>query len=217
MDVKIKSMELLSHRGYWKKPEEKNTKSANDLSFKHAWGIETDIRDFDKELVISHDVAKDNNYSAAYLLEQYNHYPEKCTLALNVKADGLSVILLDLLKQYKIDNYFVFDMSIPETLRYLQLEMNVYIRYSEYEVPNAALYAKAKGIWLDIFKEIWFDKSFVDLQLNNGKKIAFVSPELHGRDEMELWALIKENNWHLSSQVLLCTDVPDKAKIYFDL
>ncbi len=213
----MKNMELLSHRGYWKNIEEKNTKEANDLSFKNGWGIETDIRDFDTELVISHDVAKDNNYTAAYLFEQYNKYSKKCTLALNVKADGLTVLLSDLIKKYSIEDYFVFDMSIPETLRYFQLNMNVYIRCSEYEVPNTELYAKAKGIWLDMFKHIWFDKSFVNLQLNNKKKIAFVSPELHGRNEMELWEFIKENNWHLSPQVLLCTDVPDKAKIYFDL
>ena len=210
-------MELLSHRGYWKKPQEKNSKAANDLSFKHAWGIETDIRDFEKELVISHDVARDNNYSVASLFEQYNNYQKKGTLALNIKADGLSVLLLDLLKKYKIEDYFVFDMSIPETLRYFDLNMNVFLRCSEFEVPDNELYTKAKGIWLDTFKHIWFNKSFVNLHIKNGKKIAFVSPELHGRNEMKLWVFIKENNWHLSSQVLLCTDLPDAAKIYFNL
>ncbi len=210
-------MELLSHRGYWKKPEEKNTKAANDLSFKNGWGIETDIRDFNNELVISHDVARDNDYSVAGLFEQYNNYQKKGTLALNIKADGLSVMLLDMLKKYKIEEYFVFDMSIPETLRYLSLHMNVFLRYSEYEAANAELYINAKGIWLDTFKNIWFNESFVNSQLNLGKKIAFVSPELHGRNELELWVFIKENNWHLSSQVLLCTDLPDAAKKYFNL
>lgn len=50
-------MEIISHRGYWKCKNEKNTKIAFNRSFNMGYGIETDIRDFRGELVISHDIA----------------------------------------------------------------------------------------------------------------------------------------------------------------
>lgn len=210
-------MELLSHRGFWKAADEKNTKAANALSFKNGWGIETDIRDFDGGLVISHDIAVDSSYSTEFLFNQYKESQCRSTLALNIKADGLSGKLKELLEKYEIPNYFVFDMSIPETLRYLNLEMNVFIRYSEYEEADKELYGRSKGIWLDAFKDEWYDNNFVNLHLENNKKIAIVSSELHGRKEDGLWQLIKDNNWNESSEILLCTDIPDKARTYFNL
>ena len=104
-------MELLSHRGFWKTADQKNTKEANELSFKNGWGIETDIRDYNKELVISHDIATDNDYTTEFLFDQYRSAGIKGTLALNIKADGLSKMLLLLLEKYNISDYFVFDMS----------------------------------------------------------------------------------------------------------
>jgi len=210
-------MELLSHRGFWKTADQKNTKEANELSFKNGWGIETDIRDYNKELVISHDIATDNDYTTEFLFDQYRSAGIKGTLALNIKADGLSKMLLLLLEKYNISDYFVFDMSVPETLRYLDAGMKVFIRCSEFEKPDETLYNRSEGIWLDIFKSVWYDKNFVNLHVASGKKVAFVSPELHGRDEPKLWQMIKENNWEQSSDIMLCTDLPDVAKKYFEL
>ena len=64
-----KYMELLSHRGFWKTADQKNTKEANALSFSNGWGIETDIRDYREELVISHDIATNNDYTLEFLLD----------------------------------------------------------------------------------------------------------------------------------------------------
>lgn len=210
-------MELLSHRGFWKTADQKNTKEANALSFSNGWGIETDIRDYKEELVISHDIATNNDYALEFLLQQYVTSCTQATLALNIKADGLSKKLAELILKYNVSNYFVFDMSIPETLRYLNEELIVFVRYSEYETANEELYERCQGIWLDIFKSTWYDDNFVNLHLSNKKKIAFVSPELHGRNEESLWKMIKENNWNQSSQTMLCTDLPDAAKKYFNL
>lgn len=210
-------MEILSHRGFWKNQDEKNSKAANLLSFKHGWGIETDIRDYNKQLVISHDIAENDNYTTEFLFEQYSNEGINATLALNIKADGLSKQLLLLLEKYDISNYFVFDMSIPETLRYLNEGMKVFLRCSEFEKPDVELYEKATGIWLDIFKSVWYDKNFVNLHVGNGKKVAFVSPELHGRNEPTLWNMIKENDWFKSPNMMLCTDLPDEAIKYFTL
>ena len=49
-------MEILSHRGYWKTVTEKNTIIAFKRSFNLGFGTETDIRDLNGNLVISHDM-----------------------------------------------------------------------------------------------------------------------------------------------------------------
>jgi glycerophosphoryl diester phosphodiesterase len=48
-------MKLLCHRGIWFTPEEKNTERALGLAFAQGLGIETDVRDCDGQLVVSHD------------------------------------------------------------------------------------------------------------------------------------------------------------------
>ena len=47
-------MKILAHRGFWADEEEKNTLSAFGKAFDSGFGIETDIRDRNGELVISH-------------------------------------------------------------------------------------------------------------------------------------------------------------------
>ena len=47
-------MVILSHRGYWKDAR-KNSVDAFKASFVREFGTETDIRDYNGELVISHD------------------------------------------------------------------------------------------------------------------------------------------------------------------
>ena len=49
-------MKILSHRGYWNNLTEKNSKSAFRRSFQLGFGTETDVRDLNGELVISHDM-----------------------------------------------------------------------------------------------------------------------------------------------------------------
>lgn len=190
---------------------------AVEESYKNNWGIETDIRDFDTKLVISHDIATSASYSVDKIFSLYHTHKCDGCLALNIKADGLSGLLNEKLQEFAIENYFVFDMSIPETLRYISLGMNVFIRCSEYETPNEELYNKSAGIWLDAFTEIWYDKNYVHSHLQKGKKIAIVSPELHGRNYTSLWEMIRMNKWHQDEKMLLCTDLPDEAKTYFNV
>lgn len=57
MVFKEGNMIVLSHRGYWKNSLEKNKFVAFERSFSMGFGTETDIRDFNGELVISHDIA----------------------------------------------------------------------------------------------------------------------------------------------------------------
>ncbi len=54
-------MIILSHRGYWKSEEERNQEVAFHRSFDLGYGTETDIRDIQGKLVISHDMPQGYN------------------------------------------------------------------------------------------------------------------------------------------------------------
>jgi hypothetical protein len=208
-------MEIISHRGLWKSEEEKNTILAFENSFKNGFGTETDLRDYKGELVISHDIANENCITATHFFEIYKSFPIQSTLALNIKADGLQKKLSYLLKKHEIKNYFVFDMSIPDTLGYLKHNLSFFTRQSEYEL-TPSLYEESKGIWLDCFDKIWFKAELINNHISKTKTITFVSPDLHKREPYDFWLFLKENKFHESNKLILCTDLPFEAKSYFN-
>lgn len=207
-------MEIISHRGFWENLDEKNTSKSFEKSFSENFGTETDFRDYNGKLVISHDIPDENCIDAKRFFEIYNSYNCKSTLALNIKSDGLQKELQLLLKKYKIENYFVFDMSIPDTLGYIKNDIVFFSRQSEYElVPS--LYESCSGIWLDSFEKIWFDKDLIENHLKNNKKVALVSPELHKRDYKAFWDYLKISKLFENKNLILCTDLPSDAKHFF--
>jgi len=203
-------MEIISHRGYWKTLEERNTSVAFERSFALNLGTETDFRDYMGELFISHDIATSNSVNADDFLKLYKRYKSPGTLALNIKADGLQSKLKSLLSDNDITQYFVFDMSIPDTLGYIKQGVNFYSRQSEYE-PEPVFYNECSGIWLDGFNSIWYTTDLIKEHINNKKRVAIVSSELHKRNNLELWTQLKEGNIHLVDDVILCTDMPEEA------
>lgn len=208
-------MEVISHRGYWLKPEEKNSATAFHRSFSMGFGTETDIRDFEGKLVISHDVANKSAISLDEMLEIYSAYDGRPTLALNIKSDGLQDLLAEKLNYYGINNYFVFDMSIPDTIGYLKKDIKTFLRSSEYEDPSPLL-SGGCGIWLDGFTRLNLDLAKALNWISQDKKICIVSPELHKRDPMPEWTEIKDFIKRCSSNFILCTDTPEEAKEYFN-
>ncbi|WP_241576809.1 hypothetical protein [Rosenbergiella collisarenosi] len=205
-------MILISHRGYWLNPSEKNSMVAFKRSFSQGYGTETDIRDFNGELVISHDIPNERCMSFEDFMKLFILYDDNLPLALNIKSDGLSEKIFEYIKFYKIENYFCFDMSVPETIRYLDAGLNVFVRRSEYEVDND-LFVSSKGVWLDNFYQESLDEKNLMSYLESGKKVCIVSPELHRRDEKLMWANIRalSNSTYRSEQLMLCTDKLEKA------
>lgn len=209
-------MKILSHRGYWKKEEEKNQKIAFERSFSLGFGTETDIRDFNGELVISHDIADEKSMSVEDFFKIYNKYDNTLPLALNIKSDGLQVKLKKLLKEYNITEYFVFDMSVPDGLQYLKQDIKAFTRESEYE-EKPSFYAESTGIWLDEFKNHWINEKVLEEHILNKKEICIVSPDLHKRDYDMEWQDYKniENKLNINT-IMLCTDYPEIARKYFN-
>jgi hypothetical protein len=212
-------MEIIAHRGLWYSDDEKNTKSAFEICFGKYLGTETDVRDSLGDLVICHDIPAPgkSHLTLSELLSMYSlifKNKNKPTLALNIKSDGLGDLLLQLLKSYPQVIYFCFDMSVPELFRYIKSGLISFTRQSEFE-KYPSLYEESAGIWMDIFTTEWFSADIVKQHIANGKRLSFVSSELHKRDENTLWSFIKENNFHLSESLILCTDFPEKAKQFF--
>ena len=208
-------MKILGHRGYWSDKESQNTL----VSFKDAlvsgFGIETDVRDLNGQLVISHDPPKYNceHVSLDEFISLYNRYKSSEVVAFNIKSDGLQSRLEDILYKSEFSNYFVFDASIPDSLQYVKSGVTYYARQSEYEkIPN--LYDFASGIWLDSFNSTWYNVDVITTHLENKKNVCVVSPELHGRNHLSTWKLLKQISYKTGC-LSLCTDYPRQAKAFF--
>jgi hypothetical protein len=209
------SMKIISHRGLWYKPEEKNTIGAFIESFKNGFGTETDIRDCQGTLVISHDMPNGSEMTVEEFFELYNSFGIDEPLALNIKADGMSGELARLLVKHNIENYFVFDMSVPDSLSYIRAGLNPYTRQSEYEITPSC-YDQSVGVWMDEFQNHWINQNVVSGHLENNKVVAIVSPELHKRPYLAEWHDYKAMDRQLNSDaVILCTDFPLEAKTFF--
>ena len=208
-------MKIISHRGYWRTADEKNSVIAFKRSFDLGYGIETDVRDFNKELVISHDMPCGDEITLKDLLKLLDG--RDLPLALNIKSDGLADKMSQILNEANISNSFVFDMSTPDQLSYIKNgQFTVYTRMSEYE-RDAALYEECDGIWLDGFSSTWYDMGLILDLLHDNKQVCIVSPELHRRsDHNILWHKMKNSNISKSDNIILCTDFPEDAASFFE-
>lgn len=209
-------MIVLSHRGFWLNQAEKNSLVAFERSFSLGIGVETDIRDWDGRLVISHDLPNCDSIPFENFISLYLQYPLRPILALNIKADGLQNELEGILNKFDVKNYFLFDMAVPDGLLYIKRGLNTFTRHSEYE-PVPPYYAMAQGVWLDEFESHWLTDETIKKHLSMGKAICIVSPELHNRPFEKEWAHYRELEKEIGTdRLILCTDLPERAKEFFN-
>lgn len=208
-------MEIISHRGYWKTPQEKNRRVAFERSFALGFGTETDFRDWDGNLVISHDPATRMAMPAGDVVSLLVDANPKLPLAINIKADGLQNLIRHVLHGAELQRYFLFDMSVPDALQSIRAGLPIYTRQSDIEM-EPVLYAEAVGVWMDAFRNYeWITADRIRRHLDNGKDVCLVSPELHGRSHAEFWDRLAVSDVVDSKQLLLCTDYPEDARRSF--
>ncbi len=205
-------MEILSHRGFWPQKDERNERIAFARSFDLGMGTETDLRDHNGEIVIAHDMPTGSPMTFAELLRVMDG--RNLTLALNIKADGLSTRVKEILQEFKHTNYFVFDMSVPDLVRQLKDGMTAFTGLSDIQ-PHPVLADQCRGIWLDCFNSDWYGPDVVDGLLSQGKRVCIVSADLHQRPTKTQWGIIQSVKNVASPDLLLCTDKPLEAKAYF--
>jgi len=203
-------MKILSHRGYWKEPDERNSNVAFMRSLDLGFGLETDIRDCAGQLVVSHDMPTGNELSFERLLRMFHN--RALPLALNIKADGLADPIRRSLQENEVKDWFVFDMSVPDMRCYLDAQMPVFVRMSEVETETPWI-GEVVGIWWDSFDGGNCDISRVAAYLQEGKRVCLVSPELHNRPYQAFWKAIE--TLRDQPELMLCTDFPEQASEFF--
>lgn len=143
------------------------------------YGVEVDIRDFGKNLVLQHDP-----YKSGELFETYLRYYDHSFIILNIKSEGIELKILELLNKFHIDNYFFLDSSFPMIYKLLKWNVNVAIRLSEFEgMDTLRRLNRPVFVWVDCFEN--FPLSMWDFTeiVNMGMQICYVSPELQNRPE----------------------------------
>ena len=211
-------MLIIAHRGYWVSEDERNTEIAFRRALSNGYGIETDVRDFCGHIVISHDMPRREHMTLERFLDLYSEYSIKGKLALNIKSDGLSGAVSNILRKYKNINCFVFDMSVPDAMSYLREGIPTYMRRSEFEFESM-LDARAQGLWVDALEVPYVNVSAIQASLVAGLPIVIVSPELHNQPHQSAWdewrqllsSMPERNN-----EIMLCTDFPEQAEAFFN-
>lgn len=203
-------MKIIAHRGFWLTENEKNSQSAFERAISNGFGIETDVRDANGQIVIAHDAFTSNSQDFLGFFEAVKN--TNLTFAINVKADGLSKKFAEILNGTHTASFVFFDMSGPEHSKYIHQKLPVLNRISEYE-EKFTFPGTSPDIWLDAFSSESWVIEWLSKQPQKSKKIFVVSPELHGREHIPFWnELLLISDFH---EILLCTDYPDKAKTFF--
>lgn len=202
-------MEILAHRGVWQVRPEQNTHAALAAALDAGDGIETDLRDRDGEIVISHDMAGPD----ALLLRDLVALAAQGggSLALNVKADGLAAACGALVAPI-VDRCFFFDMATPDMQSWLLLGLPVFTRHSDVET-HPVFYAEAAGVWMDEMLGPWITADDIARHLDRGKRVGIISGELYGRHPERLWEIARSLR---SPEVMICTDLPDACRRFRD-
>ncbi len=206
-------MDIIAHRGAWAKPEEKNTLGALLSAIRKGWGVETDIRDFFGEPVISHDPPSKKPPTLRQFLSEAGKIRgfSRCMLAFNIKSDGLHDAILPMLDEFSMRQHcFFFDMSAPTLYQFSQTfdKENLATGLSDIE-SGAKLSEKCGWVWVDGFESDWDDWAMLKKMPH---RLAVVSPELHGRAHGDFWERLSGLDGGLKKRIWLCTDFPQEAK-----
>lgn len=210
---------IVAHRGLWNIVEEKNSFNSFSQAIKGGFGIEIDVRDLNGTLVVSHDPPVTGvSYSFESVLEFYNYMGSQSEIAINIKSDGIAQFLHALLKKYNIENYYCFDMSVPDTLDYRKRDLKYLVRVSEFE-SITLLSKESSGVWLDSFNSFDLQKPILEKLLKDKIKVVIVSEELHHRDKQAQWNYLADifKNTSLNTQISICTDFPNEAHKVFNV
>ena len=210
-------MKILAHRGICLNGKKENTLNSLFKGLDEGFGVETDIRDFNGQLVISHDIpTNDSAIPLERLLRYYSDGKFTSILGINIKSNGLHSQLHRELHDHNIKQYFVFDMSVPDTLGYLKMGMTTFIRQSDVE-SHPEMVPLTQGIWLDELIKPWINAKVILGQTATTNSLCIVSPELHRREHKRQWSQIEKalDLGCPEKKLMICTDYPHEAKRIF--
>ena len=163
-------------------------KDLKKIPFNH--GIEIDVRYHENQLILNHDPFNHHISKNTKLSELL----EKCKFAgpiiLNLKSAGIEEKCINIMKEYKLNNWFFLDMSLPLLVKYsdkaynnkstIFSKDNFAVRFSDKEPIEYVLLFKDKvrWVWVDYFSDFPLTLKNLLLLKNANFKICLVSPEI---------------------------------------
>ena len=153
-------------------------------------GIEIDVRYHDNELILHHDPFNHRIGTNTKLKDLLSEWKNTGPIIVNLKSEGIEKACIEMMFNYKIENWFFLDMSMPFFVKYSDKAFksqivgfskeNLAVRFSDREPLEYALSFKGKvsWVWIDYFDEFPLNKKTFLLLKDANFKICLVSPEL---------------------------------------
>ena len=203
MSHKTVASKIYAHRGFWDSEFEQNTLLAFESASHNGFSVETDFREHNGSIVISHDLVEEDTHP----LEFNDYLNLGIRTAINIKSDGLSGIFDKSRNFLETTDSWIFDCSIPEMLKYKELGIKHALRISEFEKELPWI---SPVLWFDCFISDWYVDRVDLIEKFPNCEIVLVSPEIHGRDFRGAWDYFQKILKSDFSNVSICTDYPDK-------
>jgi hypothetical protein len=154
-------------------------------TLKQTNGAEIDVRsDSTGKLFLSHDAVYEEVDELRSWLAKWG--PNRGTLILNVKEEGLEELCEREMAIAKISNWFFLDQSFPFLMKSANRnQRRCAVRVSEYESIMTALNLAGQidWVWLDCFTKSWWPINEVSTLQKIGYRVCVVSPELQGETD----------------------------------
>jgi hypothetical protein len=143
------------------------------------YGVEIDVRAWQKDLVLHHDPFREGESLDKYL-DEYDHG----LLVVNVKETGIEEDVLKAIRKHGIRDYFLLDVEFPYLYKAsLRGERAMAVRYSEAEGLDTV--TQFSGLvdwtWIDVNTTLPLDENSV-ATLSSFRN-CLVSPDLWGRPQ----------------------------------
>ena len=145
-------------------------------------GIEFDIRDSAGHLIVQHDAFKTGQSFSDFLL----YCPIDKFYIVNVKAEGVEELAIQMLEAAGIFHFVLLDCGIPAIMKLRKAgENRVALRFSEVESIESIdlLRNAATWVWVDCFQAYPLTADIAHQFHTWGLKICLVSPDLQGRPD----------------------------------
>jgi hypothetical protein len=157
------------------------------------YGAEIDVRDYGNRLILQHDPFKDGEDLEEYL-KSYRHR----LIIFNIKSERIEPRVQELIKKYRIKDYFFLDSSFPMIYNLSASgEKNIAVRFSEFEGLDTvlALEGRVDWVWVDCFTKLPITAEIYKILRQAGFRLCLVSPELQKReyDIVKYRAYLAEN------------------------
>ena len=143
------------------------------------YGCEIDIRANGSKLVLNHEP-----YLKGDLLSDYLDAYNNGTLVLNIKESGIENDVLKMVRNYKINSYFLLDVEFPYLYNQTRKgERSIAIRFSEDEpIELVSNYLdKVDWVWIDTNTTLPLGKE--NISILSEFKTCLVCPERWNRPE----------------------------------